>query len=100
MATYEGIPGPLTYIQMVLAKRISARKERSNRLPNILQTLTRLVLHIAGFSCLTYAGFQWNIIAGMITAGISCFIFSWLFASASEPRESPPTGIDPMASRR
>lgn len=99
MATYEGIPGPLTYIQMQLAKRISARKERVNRTPILFQVMLRLLLHIAGFSCLTYAGFQWNITAGMIVAGLSCFIFSWLFASGSEARENT-SGIDPMASRR
>lgn len=44
-----------------------------------LYALSKLVLHLAGFSLLTFAGFSFNMPAGLITAGVSCFVLSWLF---------------------
>jgi len=47
----------------------------------VLHGIVRVMLHLAGFGLLTLAGFQWNIIAGLIVAGVSCFALSTLMAS-------------------
>lgn len=66
------------------SKAIKAKnRESSYRVSAFFNSLVRLVLHIAGFGLLTFAGFQWDIIAGLIIAGVSCFIFSTLFTSTS-----------------
>lgn len=52
-----------------------------SRVPALLAfwySLSKLVLHVAGFSLLTWAGFSFNMPAGLITAGLSCFVLSWL----------------------
>ena len=93
MAVYEGVPGVGTYVGMVLNNWIQKRKARQrvsavegNRVQSRwLYSLTRIVLHIVGFSALTNAMFQWNIIAGWCAVAVSCFVFSWLFTGASEP---------------
>lgn len=58
-----------------------------------IQTVTRLVMHLAGFSCLTYAGFLWHPVAGFVAAGLSWFLLSWLTTgkqqSATQPVNRP-----------
>ena len=58
----------------------SATKQ-STRVTTIMQAIIKLMLHIVGFSCLTIAGFYWHVIAGLVVAGISCFILSWLLTT-------------------
>lgn len=77
----------LGFVTQKLAIRRARRTQRANAVP-WLQSLARIVMHIVGFSCLTLAGFSWNITAGLIVAGISCFAFSWLVTSPSKP-ENP-----------
>jgi Na+-transporting NADH:ubiquinone oxidoreductase subunit NqrC len=62
------------------AKRASNTRE-AYRVNAVLSSVIRVVLHLAGFGLLTMAGFQWNIIAGLIVAGVSCFALSTLMAS-------------------
>lgn len=96
MTTMElpGIPG---YFAMRLARVANKRRERSaNRGRALYQTIVRLVLHMAGFSALTKAAFEWNMLAGWVAVGVSCFVLSTLLTvSSNEP--SPDT--DPMARR-
>lgn len=54
---------------------------------NWLQATIRLMLHIAGFSCLTIAGFHWHVIAGYVVAGLSLFVLSWLLMPSTEPSD-------------
>lgn len=106
MAVYEGVPSFSTFVAMKLANRVTAarRKEAShamNRARTWVQSLVRLMAHLAGFSLLTWAGFTWNMTAGLIVAGASCFIFAWLLNDSSIETDTPErTHVDPMASRR
>lgn len=54
-------------------------------------SFVKLMMHIAGFSCLTIAGFKWSIIAGFVIAGISCFALSWLLSNTSTNENGPTT---------
>ena len=92
MVTYEGIPTFQSYLAMRLAKAVSKRKERQSTARPWITTIVRLALHIAGFSLLTWAGFTWNMPAGLITAGISCFVLSHLATSSdTAPETDAPT---------
>lgn len=70
-----------------------AKKERARdatRTHTWVQTTIRLILQLAGFACLTYAGFVWHIVAGLVVAGISCFVLSWLTTTNEEaPKPDP-----------
>lgn len=56
-----------------------------------IQLFIRIVFQLAGFSCLTIAGFMWTMMAGMVVAGISCFFLSWLVTgTASRKTEQRP----------
>jgi hypothetical protein len=96
MTTFESTPTLTQYFAMRMASNRSKRvaRSRATRQSWALNVL-RLLLHLAGFSCLTFAGFEFNMLAGLITAGLSCFVFSRLIAP--EPSES--TTTDPMLRR-
>lgn len=88
MVTYEGIPTLQGYLAMRLAKAVSKRKERQPIARTWITAIVRLALHLGGFSLLTLAGFQWSMPAGLITAGISCFVLSTLLTSSGESTDS------------
>lgn len=71
-------------VMMRIAAVLSARARKASipkeQVTTFAQAFVKLVMHIAGFTCLTVAGFTWNITAGLIIAGISCFAFSMLVA--------------------
>ncbi len=93
MTTIDGIPGFRDYAVMRLASAAKKRAHTTAQVSgNALQAIVRVVLHIAGFALLTLAGFQFNIIAGYIVAGISCFVFSTLMSGGAE-QKAP---ADPM----
>lgn len=56
--------------------------------------IARTILQLAGFSLLTVAAYDISFIAGSITAGLCCFIISWLLTgigattSATDPAQS------------
>lgn len=91
MAVYEGVPTIPTYLGMKLNNAIQRRKsrERVSSVDSVsgqarwFKVLVRITMHIAGFSALTNAMFQWNIIAGWCAVAFSCFVFSWLFTGSS-----------------
>lgn len=60
----------------IVARRSSMQV--SNHVTAVLNAIVRVILHVAGFALLTLAAFQWNMIAGLAVAGISCFVFSTL----------------------
>lgn len=80
------------FVTLRLAKYF-AKKEKANEATNHasawFQTVIRLVLHIAGFGCLTYAGFIWHPVAGFVAAGISCFLLSWVTTSGNSSAPKP-----------
>lgn len=89
MATLEGNPSFTQFLAWKLGKALDKRADKAKyRAATVTQTIIKLMLHIVGFSCLTLAAFLWSIIAGLVVAGISCFVFSWLL-SATETPERP-----------
>lgn len=101
MTTIDNVPSLGSYALMrlsVLARK--RQREASNGSRTSLSTVNavlvatvRLLLHVAGFGLLTLAGFQWNIIAGLVVAGLSCFVMSTLMTrnadNATEVRTAP-----------
>lgn len=81
-----------TFANFLLFKlsKVAARRERqvSFRVSAVLNTTVRLLLHLAGFSLLTIAAWQWDLIAGLCAAGVSCFLLSTLLT------RSPNDGSD------
>lgn len=83
----DGNPTFYQFIAWKLGKAmdrsIANRAKRASRAGTISQTILRLFLHIVGFSCLTFAGFLWNPAAGLVVAGISCFVLSALLTTSA-----------------
>jgi hypothetical protein len=75
------------------------RTNTSNRARVWLLSFTKLVMHLAGFGCLTLAGFSWNMTAGLITAGMSFFVLSWLVTGNSSTSDQHDSQA-PMAGLR
>jgi hypothetical protein len=90
--TTDALPTFSQYLAMKAMSKAKNRAKRtsevSNRVPELMQAIVRLVLHIAGFGSLTFAGFTWNMTAGMVIAGISCFALSWLTTGTSDHAET------------
>lgn len=84
MTTWDTTP---TFGQFLLHKINKTMDKRartraaSEHAHTLYQAIMRLLLHIAGFGCLTIAGFAFNFIAGMIVMGISCFVMSTLLTN-------------------
>lgn len=86
-----------TFTGFIIA-RMAARKRNKAMAATartMLQTIVRIVWHIAGFSSLTYSAFLWDMRAGFVVLGISCFIMSALTTTSNDTNQS-----DPMARRR
>lgn len=88
MAVYElsGNPSWRSVLAAKLARSAQARSESATRRTESqswLQSMVRLLLHLGGFACLTLAGFSFNFAIGMVIAGLSCFVFSWLTSTQS-----------------
>lgn len=92
-----------TFTQFLLwkvGKRVTQRERTKER--EGIRTLTwigatiRLMMHLAGFGCLTFAGFTVNMTAGLIVAGFSFFVLSWLNTNTA----NRPQSTDPTATRR
>lgn len=100
MSVYTGyapnveVPTIRQFILMKLA-RASARRQTKQaslaRGQQLMQSAIRWILQLTGFGCLTVAGFSWTLMAGLITAAVSCFAISWL---ATGDRGTP-TDHDP-----
>lgn len=94
MTTMDSAP---TLTQFVLM-RLAARRTRVARVAMArtwVQSLVRITLHLAGFSSLTIAGFMWDMIAGFVVLGISCFLMSTLTTTNTNVPQT-----DPMVRRR
>lgn len=89
MTTLDG--NAPTFFQFLTWKAAQKSKERRERTVasatagTWVTAIVRLVLHLAGFGCLTFAGFTWNITAGFIVAGVSFFALSWLTTAGQRP---------------
>lgn len=95
-------PSISQFLVYKLGKAITARKEAktstSTHTGTWVTQIVRLMLHLAGFGCLTYAGFEWSTIAGFVIAGLSFFALSTLITNPASPKTT--TSRDPMADRR
>ena len=61
---------------------MSKRKESNNESrASIIAPLIKILLTLAGFGCLIFAAFVVSMIAGLVVAGISCFLLAWLYGS-------------------
>lgn len=89
----DALPSVGTFLGMKLAKAFASRekaREISNREHAWVQTVIRLVFHLAGFGCLTYGAFLWHPIAGFVVAGFSFFAMSFLLTSRPTQTATPP----------
>ena len=88
MTTMDTMPSirqfALMKVSSLAQNRAKKATEGTYRVNAVLNTLIRLMLHLAGFGLLTLAGFQWNMIAGLIVAGLSCFALSTLMTNSSK----------------
>jgi uncharacterized protein involved in cysteine biosynthesis len=82
MSTLADAPSIKDAFKLNIAKWLIARKqakeESTRNRVHAWQTLMRVIWHLAGFSCLTVAGFYAHMIAGFAVAGFSCFLMSRL----------------------
>ena len=72
------------YITTLLFKlyALSKRSEASNRKRgNLFGSLIKFITTLAGFGFLTMAGFTLSLMAGLIVAGVSCFLLTWVYGS-------------------
>ena len=81
MATYDmrDTPSLGAWLQFRLARAATKpRKVKEATTRTQMYSVIRLLMHLAGFSCFTYAA--WTIImpAGLIVAGLSFLVLSWL----------------------
>lgn len=82
------VPGWGGYLALRAARAANRPKKRNaNRARTLYQSIVRFTLHAAGFSLLTFGGFTLSMLAGLITAGLSCFVMSWLMAPAEQPAD-------------
>lgn len=71
-------------LSSMLAKRRLPREHKAITRALTLESIVRFMLHVAGFACLTYAAFRFNVPAGYCVAGVSCFIMSRLMVPDTE----------------
>lgn len=65
-------------LQGMLARRLARKREGINYARTVAWfSIVRLLLRLAGFSCLTLSAYLWDMRAGIAIAGISCF---WLLS--------------------
>lgn len=86
MTTVDALPSIKEFLALKLTKTM-ARKQAITHTRTWVQATAKFILHIAGLSCLTLAGFSWNIIAGFIVAGLSFLALATWF----NPTPQPPT---------
>jgi hypothetical protein len=83
MAT-RTIQVPSLSLRAVVGARLlsasEARQERkvATHARTPIQSIRRIIYILAGFSCLTWAGFTFNITAGLVTAAFSLFAVAYL----------------------
>lgn len=95
MTTYTNeLPSAREFFAAKLHSKLVNKKARqvSARVPAVLNALIRLGLHLAGFSLLTIAAWQWDLIAGLCAAGISCFALSTLLTRSNGGGETDEAG--------
>lgn len=84
MTTYANqLPTTRDFMAAKVHSLLTRKRTRlvSTPVTAVLNAIIRVMLHLAGFALLTLAAFQWNIIAGLAIAGVSCFVMSTLLTT-------------------
>ncbi len=79
--TAEQNPSVARFLLWKLTSAYERNASRRGVSSNAASMVIRYVLQIAGFALLTMAGFTFSMIAGLIVAGISCFVLSTLMTN-------------------
>ena len=90
-ASYTGEPTISQVILRKLAKRLEVKQDRRMlgvRERTGYQAIVRLMLTLAGFTCLTIGAFTIYTAAGFAMAGISCFVMAWLSTPSTNTDDS------------
>lgn len=91
-------PGVLQFLAYkatnMLAKRREAKQGKS-RARTWFQAIVRFLFSIAGFGCLTLAGFTINITTGFVVAGVSFFGLSFLTTGDTDSANTKPQPPEP-----
>lgn len=94
MTTVDGNPSLVQFLHWKIGKvlsrreRIKAATKEGAQAGQWFIAFVRVVLHMAGLSSLTIAGFSWSITAGWVAACLSCFVLSWLVAPTDQTGQS------------
>lgn len=82
MTTFESNPTLAQFLFWKVGKTLSKREAKqgthATHALTVFQSIVRLVMHLGGLCFLTLAGFSVSMTAGLIVAGVSFFILSWL----------------------
>lgn len=76
-----------------LMRLANRRAEATTRARTRVQSLIRVLMTLAGFGCLTLAGFKLHTVVGLVVAGLSCWTIAWLM-SGSETATEPPSTVN------
>lgn len=87
-------PGVLQLIFYKATKALARRREAKarvamNRTRTWFQATVRFLFSIAGFGCLTLAGWTINITVGLVVAGVSFFGLSFLTTGGADEPTTP-----------
>jgi hypothetical protein len=99
MTTFDDANPSMTQFLFWKLNKAMTKRERSKEGTRALTWIgatIRLMTHLAGFGCLTFAGFTVNMTVGLIVAGFSFFVLSWLNSNTA----NRPQSADPTATRR
>lgn len=89
----EGMPSLSRFVAFKIGKALDRKDNKRAR--TRWESFLRIILHLAGFTCLTIAGFTWHPIAGFVVAGLSCFTFS-LLTTGGQPEPTDHMGLTDM----
>lgn len=76
----------------MLSKRAQARTNTRVNTRGWIQALSRFLLTVSGFTCLTWAGFTISFTIGLVSAAFSCFSLSWLATGSTSDEANDGVG--------
>lgn len=97
MTTFDSNPTAMQFLAWKIGERVKAKERAGTRTHTWVQTLVRFVLQVSALSCLTWAGFTVSMTLGLVVAGLSFFLLSFLLTTSSP---TSPQKTDPMLAQR
>jgi hypothetical protein len=91
--SFDSTPSMGDVLLSKLARRLSSRREKTIAVRSWFQAMVKVLVQLAGFACLTLAGFSVSFTVGMVVAGLSCFTFAWLVPSGASNNTLTPDPI-------